>query len=126
MVPCSSSKAHTEKLRSEAGSTAVSPRLNVYSCGGSHLQAGLPPGPFQGWPAHCVPAGKNVQGCQRAPGRHPGRLQRPPLVPGDPGDERQVVVAAPAVFAQVVPAADHAVLHRLRVGIFRRSRSRDG
>ena len=56
----------------------------------------------------------------------PRRLQRPPLVPGDPGDERQVVVAAPAVFAEVVPAADHAVLHRLRVGIFRRSRSRDG
>ena len=82
-----------------------------------HLQAGLPPGTFQGWPARCVTAGKDVQGCQRAPGRHPGRLQRPPLVLGDPGDQRQVVVAAPAVFAQVVPAADHAVLHRLRVRI---------
>ncbi len=82
-----------------------------------HLQAGLQLGPGQGLLARSVTGGQDGQGRQAAPGRDPGGLQRPPLVPGDPGDQRQVVVAPPAGRAQVVPAADHAVLHRFGVGV---------
>ncbi len=51
-------------------------------------------------------AGQHGQAGEPAPGRDPAGLQRPPLALGDPGDQRQVVVAPPAVLAQVAPPAD--------------------
>ena len=52
---------------------------------------------------------------QGAPRRHPRLDKVATLCPGDPRHERQVIVRPTLVRADAVPAADLAVLHRIRI-----------
>ena len=74
----------------------------------------------------CVREGRDErqrEAGQAAPRRDRARLQRLALARRDARDQREVVVVAPAGRALLVPAADVAVLDRLRV---RRGRRIDG
>ena len=81
-----------------------------------HLQPGLLLGASQGPPAHAAKLRQLVKRREPAPRRDPRGLQPAPLPRGHPRDQREVVVAPPAVLAPRPPPADRAVLDRLGIG----------